>query len=194
MTTDTPQPDQRTLLIFDLDETLIRGAWIRLARPHDFIAAGYHIYKRPFLDEFLAVCAEHFRLAVWSAASADYVECIAAHLFRELPPPEFVWSRNRCTQRIHPETMQCVHRKHLDKVKRRGYDLRRMLILEDTPEKVSVNYGNAIYIRPFEGDPADRELEYLAQYLPELALCENVRAVEKRGWRWRFAPREDAAG
>lgn len=45
--------------------------------------------------------------------------------------------------------------KRLKKVQRRGYNLRRVLIVDDTPEKVLHNYGNAIYATPFLGDPAD---------------------------------------
>ena len=78
------------------------------------------------------------------------------------------------------------YRKPLVKLKRHGWPLERVLILDDTPSKSAQNYGNAIYPKPFEGDPNDDELALLAKYLPELASCENVRKVEKRNWRDRM--------
>ena len=41
--------------------------------------------------------------------------------------------------------------KPLKKVKRMGWRLERMLIVDDTPEKCLRNYGNAIHPLPFEG-------------------------------------------
>jgi carboxy-terminal domain RNA polymerase II polypeptide A small phosphatase len=75
----------------------------------------------------------------------------------------------------------------LKKVKRMGYDLARVLVVDDTRHKVARNYGKAIYIAPFEGDPADEELPLLLKYLESLAGCHNFRAIEKRRWRSRIA-------
>jgi RNA polymerase II subunit A small phosphatase-like protein len=57
-----------------------------------------------------------------------------------------------------------------------------VLIVDDTPAKLAFNYGNAVYIKPFLGSPADRELLKLMQYLPALKALPDVRMVEKRGW------------
>ena len=73
--------------------------------------------------------------------------------------------------------------KDLKKVKRLGYDLNRMLMVDDTPSKLQRNYGNAVYVSSFEGDPADRELLSLAPYLLSLVDCDDFRTIEKRGWR-----------
>ena len=61
--------------------------------------------------------------------------------------------------------------------------MKRTLIVDDTPEKVRQNYGNAIYIKPYVGAPDDRELASLADYLLTLKDAENVRGIEKRNWR-----------
>jgi len=49
----------RTLLILDLDETLIYATETALDRPADFSVYGYHVYRRPHLDAFLATCANY---------------------------------------------------------------------------------------------------------------------------------------
>jgi RNA polymerase II subunit A small phosphatase-like protein len=76
--------------------------------------------------------------------------------------------------------------KDLNKIKRRGFDLARVLIVDDTPQKVHRHYGNAVYVRPFLGDPADEELLHLRKYLRSVSAVDNVRRIEKRGWRERI--------
>ncbi|WP_254512628.1 HAD family hydrolase [Anatilimnocola floriformis] len=172
------------LLILDLDETLIHARESPLQRPPDFEAGPFAVYQRPMLREFLAAVAQQYRLAIWSSASADYVTVIVE---RMAPPVEldFVWSRSRCTPRYHLELMERYWVKDLKKVKRLGFDLSRVLMVDDTPSKLERNFGNAVYVRPFEGDATDEELPRLATYLLSLAECADFRRVEKRGWRSR---------
>lgn len=78
--------------------------------------------------------------------------------------------------------------KRLNKLKRFGWPLERVLIVDDSPEKCATNFGNAIYPTPFEGDESDNELKYLAGYLQELRECPNYRKIEKRRWRSTAKP------
>lgn len=182
----------RILLILDLDETLVHARQAPLDRPADFILYGNHIYRRPFLDDFIARCARSFDLAVWSSASDDYVGEVAERIFPDLTALRFVWGRSRATLR-RSVTDELDHSPHalghmaylkpLQKVARKGWDLRRVLIVDDSPEKSVRNYGNAIHPSPYEGDETDRELLLLADYLDTLADCPNVRTIEKRMWR-----------
>lgn len=73
--------------------------------------------------------------------------------------------------------------KPLSKVRRAGWPLERVLIVDDTPQKCVKNYGNAIYPRPYEGDENDEELKLLALYLEHIKDKPNVRTFEKRRWR-----------
>ncbi|GEM_PF-2393746 len=50
-------------------------------------------------------------------------------------------------------------------------------------EKSRTNYGNVIPIKEFKGDKSDRELQYLLTYLLTGRHCDNVRTIDKRGWR-----------
>lgn len=173
----------RPLLILDLDETLIHGAESRLHRDADFMVGPFHVYKRPHLESFLDATTSHFDVAIWSSASSDYVDGIATVLADFVPKWQFVWSRKRCVQRMHPEMMTTIFIKDLRKVKRRGYDLNRVLMVDDTRHKVSRNFGNAIYIPPYEGEDGDCELPRLAKYVNSLRYEPNFRRIEKRGWR-----------
>lgn len=112
---------------------------------------------------------------------------VSAAIFPDHVQPVFVWGREHCTKRIDAEWHEDYYIKDLRKIKRLGYDLKRMWIVDDTPKKVERHYGNAVYVTPFYGDTTDNELEQLAAYLPTLASEPNVRVIEKRGWRHRRA-------
>ena len=161
------------------------GSEAYLHRPADFRVGPYHIYQRPALEPFLAAATQHYDVAIWSSASVDYVAGIAAALARFVPQWKFIWARDRCTERRHPETLETCFLKDLRKVKRLGIDLNRVLIVDDTPSKVSRNYGNAIYLNPFTGSDDDHELSQLALYLGSLYATANFRKIEKRNWRTR---------
>ena len=87
---------------------------------------------------------------------------------------------------MDPERREKVWVKDLRKVKRKGHDLDRVLIVDDEPAKLTRNYGNAIYVTPFEGNPNDSELPLLLKYLERLWHTRNFRAIEKRGWPSQF--------
>jgi carboxy-terminal domain RNA polymerase II polypeptide A small phosphatase len=171
------------LLILDLDETLMYADETGIGRPEDFSIDGYAVYKRPGLDTFIDTIRPHFELAVWTSSTRPYAEAVVPRLFPPDLPLRFVWARDRCTMRFDPERHDYVWAKNLSKLKRLGYRLERVLIVDDSPEKLEKNYGNLVRVRPFEGDPHDRELEALGEYLSSLRETNDVRRIEKRFWR-----------
>jgi len=189
--------DEKILLILDVDETLIFATDTALNRKADFVVFDYHIYKRPYLEEFLEAIKDDFLLAIWSSASDDYVEEIARQIIPNEIELEFVWGRSRCTYRRNFQIDEYGYynddfRKHyhyikpLKKVKRKGFKLERILIVDDSPHKSKDNFGNAIYPKEFTGDTKDEELKLLAKYLHSLKDKENIRRIEKRNWQSRI--------
>jgi len=176
----------RLLLILDLDETLLHASPTKLATEPDFRYEQYFVYKRPAVDDFLTEAAREFELAVWSSADDAYVREIVAKL-APAAAFAFVWGRSRCIYRRNLETDTYCWEKQLQKLRRQGYSLNRMLIVDDTAEKSRANYGNAVHLPPFEGQPTDDVLPRLLAYLRQLATAENVRRVEKRDWLRRQA-------
>lgn len=176
--------DSRILLVLDVDETLVYTCEEALPTVEaDFRVLGYHVHKRPGLDQFLSIMAGQFHLAFWSAAGSQYIARLIPLLTEPHNiEPAFVWAGTRCTRRFDPETQETYHIKDFNKLRRRGVNLRRALIVDDLPRNCVRNYGNAIYIKPFEGDASDRELSKLADYLHSLKDLEDVRIIEKRGW------------
>ena len=167
----------RKLLILDLDETLIYGC--PGATGEDFQAAGIPVFIRPGAQLFIEQMAKVFTLAVWTSASSDYATDIVALLFPN--PPEFLWSRERCVRWFNPETCETEFVKDLKKIRRLGWGLGDVLVVDDSPEKLSRNYGNLVRIPPFTGG-ADDILAPLSAFLFSLANVPDVRRIEKRGW------------
>lgn len=188
----------RPLLILDLDETLIHASSTLLRADFDFRVFHYYVYKRPGLDQFLRSCAGWFELAIWSSASDDYVAEIVQRIIPADIPLAFVWGRSRCTMLLAPQLDEYGYyntdfpshydyAKKLRKVRAQGFDLQKVLIVDDTPHKVQNCYGNAIYPTPYLGDANDSELPVLLRYLETLSTVPNLRSVEKRQWRQRMA-------
>lgn len=171
------------LLVLDLDESLIHATEQPLETPHHFDCGPYMVYKRPHVTEFLSSISEHFELGVWTSSTADYATCITDNLFTGVADLSFIMSRNDCVRRFDPDTLGFNYLKDLKKLKRRGYALEHIVVVDDSPEKLSRNYGNLVRVNPFFGDAGDEELVLLEKYLIKLKDIENVRAVEKRNWR-----------
>jgi TFIIF-interacting CTD phosphatase-like protein len=173
----------KQLLILDVDETLVYATETPLEHPSDFCVGSFSVYRRPFLPEFLASAGDWFELAVWSSASGPYVRGVVEAVFGTEHPLRFVWSCERCTRRFDPELQEHFYAKNLSKVRKLGFPLERVLMVDDSPEKLAQHYGNHVRVRPFTGDASDTELRDLLPFLDKLRTAENLRKVEKRHWR-----------
>ncbi len=174
---------ERLLLILDLDRTLVYASELPLPREHDFRVGKYYVYRRPGLESFINTCDSLFDLAVWSSSGAAYAEEIVSRIFPSTVELKFLWSSERCTRREEPELGKVVWLKDLKKVKRQGYDLDRVLVVDDSAKKHVRSYGNLVTLKSFDGSTDDMELVLLAEFLRSLASVESVRSVEKRDWR-----------
>lgn len=171
------------LLILDLDETLIHATEMELQFSADFKFDKYFVHKRPNLEKFLIDISKHFALGIWSSADDDYVTEIVKNLKPDNVAFEIIWGRSRCSLKRDYDLDNHFFEKRLDKLKKKGFRLEQIIIVDDSPEKSRNNYGNAIYIKEFSGDTTDEELNHLYDYLVTLKKVENIRTIEKRGWR-----------
>lgn len=174
---------QRPLLILDLDETVVSATHEEPRDGYDFRVFRYFVKKRPHLDVFLRTVRQWYDLAVWSSSGEQYAAEVVRQALGGAAGMRFVWARPRCTARFDQETRELYYSKNLKKVKRRGFDLSRVVILDDSPEKVRQNYGNHLPLRPFEGQPDDRELLDVLSFLENMKDHEDFRKIEKRTWR-----------
>lgn len=176
----------KKLLVLDLDETLIHANEIPLRHKPDFLIGNYHVYERPFVRDFIVFCLEHFNVAIWTTATAPFAESVTDHLFENQKDLKFVWCRDSCTQVYDYELGEHGYIKKLAKVKKKGFDLDHVLMIDDTPSKLKLNYGNLVRVSEFTGDKDDEELLILMKYLEYLKDEDNIRKIEKRGWQYRY--------
>ena len=174
------------LLVLDLDETLVFATEEQLDIPMSAKVGEYFVYDRPHVHEFLAFCLKEFRVGVWTSSTEAYAEEIVEHLFGDESSLEFVWARSRCTMKFDHHEHTYLHVKNLKKVKKLGFNLEEILVVDDTPQKWTQQYGNLVQVSEFEGDFDDTELLDLMPYLEILKSVPNVRKIEKRGWRSRL--------
>ena len=173
----------RALLILDLDETLVYATRELIGTHCDFQILDYFVQKRPYLGEFLDRAFGWFQVAVWTSAGSIYASELVPRIFDDPAALQFVWGGDRCTIRRDLDTDTFYHIKDLKKVKRRGFRLERVLMIDDTPRKLSRNYGNHLALEEFKGDRGDRELLEVLPYLGWLSTQKNFRAIDKRHWK-----------
>ena len=171
------------LIIFDLDETLIHASQNDSNQNYSFKIGKYFICERPHLQAFLIDISKHFSIGIWSSASDNYVDEISQRIKPQGVDFTIVWGRSKCTMKRDIILDTWNFEKRLSKVKVKGFDIEQILIVDDSPAKSRANYGNAIYIGEFIGDLHDNELKFLYNYLLTFKTVENVREIEKRGWR-----------
>jgi len=183
----------KALLILDIDETLIHATPTQLNIKETCIIFDYYVYFRPYLSDFLDSVSLYYNLALWSSASDDYVYKVVENTILKEYDFKFVWGRSKATfrrnyeldeLRIYGNTNDHYHYvKSLKKVKKLGFPINRVLIVDDSPHKSKLNYGNAIYPSAFEGNQDDIELRLLTIYLEKIKDHTNYRKLEKRGWK-----------
>lgn len=180
------QSVEKKLLILDLDETLVYATEEKLERQEDFTIGEYIVYKRPYLQEFIAFCLENFDVAVWTSSTQNYAIKIVEEIFQNPNELKFLWSRLRCTISFDEEERENFLEKKMTKVGRRGYDLNKVIVIDDLPQVWRNSYGNLVRVNPFFGETDDNELQKLIIYLERLKNAENIRKVEKRLWKNRI--------
>lgn len=177
------------LLVLDLDETLIHSVETPLPWRYDFRAFEYYVYNRPGLARFLRSCLDWFTVGVWSSSGGEYAQHVVKHLFQDPDKLEFVWSSLNCSRVFDSESRHVGPCKDVKKLVRRGFPKEKIIMVDDSPEKLAKNYGNGVIVVPFDGSREDTELDLLVRYLEWLGPAEDVRRIEKRNWQRRVLER-----
>ncbi len=172
----------KNLLVLDLDETLIHATETSDKEEH-FIVGPYVVFKRPRLEHFLNFCNQHFEIGIWTSSTQNYADEIVKEIMPKDIEISFLWARDRCIADRNLNTDEIEWVKDLRKLKKKGYNLDNIVVVDDSPEKLKRNYGNLIRINPFFGDTTDDELEKLESFLFMIKDMGNVRVFEKRKWK-----------
>lgn len=179
-------PRYDKLLVLDLDETLVHACEEPLDRPAEHRILDLHVYRRPEVEAFLDAVLERFEVGVWTASRPDYAAAVVSALV-DPARLRFLFARDRCTNHFDLETRDHTWLKDIRKLRRFGFPPAKILVVDDSPEKLRRSYGNLVRVAPYEGRADDGELPLLLRYLDELGPTEDVRRIEKRWWRAGFS-------
>ncbi|MEM1135686.1 MAG: HAD family hydrolase [Bacteroidota bacterium] len=180
----------KKIIVFDLDETLIHATKKKLSIIEDFIYEDYYIYKRPNVDVFLQECCKLYSIAIWSSADDEYVNSIVHQLIKDVCSLAFIWGRSECWMKVRNiedelglKRKEYLSIKPLEKIRKKGFKMDNLLIIDDSKYKVVDNPDNYIIIEPFVGDMKDNELSKLLNYFQNIIPKGSFRNPSNRNWR-----------
>jgi RNA polymerase II subunit A small phosphatase-like protein len=177
--------NDRKLVIFDLNGTVLHATKNRLRHEPQFQVRQYHIYVRPKVVDTLENLASHYDIAFWSSASNWFVDGVVSQLLPAHIKPAFQWGSSQCTyvNKIRTPDRFEIYRKDLQNVVKLGYDWQNILMIDDTPIKILPNDKNVIQPKTYTGKTIDDEFYFLETYLLHLKTMEDVQAVDKTAWK-----------
>ena len=166
-------------LILDMDETLI----------------NYKMFPRPYLEEFLTECFKIFSsLSIWTNANEEWFNMANNNIFK--PLIDIINEKEITLYKFH---FVFTREKYKNKKLRRlhnsktfkQFNINNMIIIDDTKENFTCNYGNGIQIIPFCNFYNDSELLKLLKYFKKILIPyfkENntILSLDKRLWRLKI--------
>lgn len=176
-------PTQKKLLVLDLDETLVHSRKAPLDRPADFHVPPFSCYIRPGATEFIRAASRWYEVAVWTASTPGYAHRVVRQVFPDTVQPRFVLTRNHCRRSYDAESRLYNVSKPLDRLEKLGFDLSSLLLVDNRPDSYFEQPDNGIPIEDYLGAAHDTELGRLLDYLEFVAPLEDVRMIDKTGWR-----------
>ena len=187
---------QRSNLIFDLDQTLISAEdWdtqefnknkkkSKMFKFHDM--DGYYIvFERPNLQSFLDYAFANFNVSVWTAASKDYALFIVDKIILSKPARRLDWIffSYHCDISKKKKGGTKDLRMLWDEYKLLGYNKDNTVIIDDYEEVHNTQPDNCIIAPPFEfeqkGSENDTYLKDLQQYLTTMKPGKSAKSVNR---------------
>lgn len=159
----------KKLLFLDLDETLIHsdfnkefneeGKILKFTAEDTKEEISVKVFLRPCAYNFLKILSDKFDLAVFTSASKDYADAVIDLFDPEKNIFKFRLYRNNC---INIENFIFI--KDL-RILEEFYDLKDVIILDNSIYSFSNQLSNGILINSFFKDPEDAYLVQAANYL-----------------------------
>lgn len=149
-------------LVISLEDLCVHSTW---DREH-----GWRIAKRPGLDYFLAYLFQYYEIVVFTSQHEQTAFPIIQKM--DQYPGYIIFQLFRA----HTRYTDGKYIKDLNYLNR---DLSKVVMLETNPDAWSANPSNTIKMKPWKGDPNDKELIALIPFLEYIAAMgvQDVRPV-----------------
>lgn len=168
----TPRSSGMMTLVLDLDETLVHSSF-KPVQAADFVIPveiddqvhQVYVLKRPGVDEFMRRMGECYEVVIFTASLAKYAD----------PVLDLLDKHKVVKARLFREA--CVQHKgnYVKDMGRMGRDLRKIIIIDNSPASYMFNPENAVPVESWFDDVNDTELYELATVLEGLAKVDDVR-------------------
>ena len=167
-----PQDHGKKCLVLDLDETLVHSSFKPTLNP-DYILPveiegtvhNVYVAKRPGVDEFMRIMAQHYEIVIYTASLSKYAD----PLLDQLDIHKTI--RHRLF-REHCVRYENSYVKDLSLLDR---DLSQTIIIDNSAMSYVFHPQNAIGCTSFIDDLSDRELISIQKFLIGHAQVEDVR-------------------
>jgi len=144
-----PQPPYT--LVLSLEDMLIHSEW---SREH-----GWRTAKRPGMDYFLGYLSQYYELVLFTSMPLAYADQIV----KKLDPYHFMLFS------LFREGTRYENGQYIKDLSYLNRPLSKTIIIDTKAEHVKAQPENAIVLKPWKGDPKDRELVELIPYLEHIA-------------------------
>jgi carboxy-terminal domain RNA polymerase II polypeptide A small phosphatase len=128
------------------------------------------VKKRPGVDRFLEACAKSWEVVIFTASLSLYAD----------PVMELLDPTGLCCERLYREHCVLVGGCYVKDIAKLGRDLKRTLIIDNSPLSYALQPENAIPIEAFFSDPDDRELDKTLLLLDKACPLEDLRHCYER--------------
>jgi len=162
-------------LVLDLDETLVHCTVeacdnADLTFPVEFHGMSYQVYVRlrPHLTEFLEKVSKNFEVIVFTASQQVYADALL-----NLIDPDHKYIRHR----MFRDSCLSVEGNFLKDLNVLGRDLKKSVLVDNSPHAFGYQVDNGIPIESWFDDPKDTELLKLERFLDTLHGEDDVRAI-----------------
>uniref|UniRef100_A0A8I3SAN7 protein-serine/threonine phosphatase n=1 Tax=Canis lupus familiaris TaxID=9615 RepID=A0A8I3SAN7_CANLF len=149
------QDADKICVVIDLDETLVHSSF------------KVYVLKRPHVDEFLQRMGELFECVLFTASLAKYADPVADLLDK--------WGAFRA--RLFRESCVFHRGNYVKDLSRLGRDLRRVLILDNSPASYVFHPDNAVPVASWFDNMSDTELHDLLPFFEQLSRVDDVYSV-----------------
>lgn len=142
---------------------------------------------RPHAKEFIAFCIDYFQTVnVYTAGTQSYAEPIVDYLFKDLPPPDIIYSRDQVEYNEDGDPIKPIVK--IAKESNGKMTLKNTFHLDDRRCTCDNNPDNGIIITEYKPQPTveglmkedDALLKLMDWFMqPEVINCQDVRTLDK---------------
>jgi Dullard-like phosphatase family protein len=158
-------------LVLDLDETLVHSCLdfvsnhdLKISVSLDGSVVDIFVLLRPGVIEFIEKTAEIFEVVVFTASLKAYAD----------PVIDFIDKGKKVAGRLFRTECEVREGNYIKNLSSLGRDLRKVVIVDNSPTSYLLHPDNGISISSWFGDKSDKSLSEIFSLLQQLSKAEDV--------------------